>query len=262
MKFNKYKFRCHSVGNIMVGAISALTTKQDEYLKDLTIKKDSKGLTDRQTIDYAKLLEKKIAKPKLSVTAKSYLDKIHAKEVFGKDDSIYSKYMDKGLTQEEISISLYSDVKDFMFLKNDEYKQNDFICGTPDNTQDKIRDIKTSWDFKTFPMHKKEIPSNIYYWQLQCYMELFDLDESELVYCLVDTPEMLVDDEIRRAGWKLGLIDVPTELEDEIRNNMQYDNIDPTRRVKVYNIDRNKKDIELLYQVIELSRKYLNGLEQ
>ena len=42
----------------------------------------------------------------------------------------------------------------------------------PDILSDQLIDIKSSWDFTTFPMHQQSLPSKDYYWQMQGYMML------------------------------------------------------------------------------------------
>ena len=78
--------------------------------------------------------------------------------------------------------------------------ENDHIRGEPDlYDQDKefLGDIKCSWNHSTFPLTDINIPNKDYYWQLQAYMGLTDLNEGRLIYCLVDTPDELIHDEIK-----------------------------------------------------------------
>ena len=148
-----------------------------------------------------------------------------------------------------------------LFIKNKERKSNEFITGEPDNTQGKIRDIKSSWSLSTFPMHDDRLTNIDYWWQLQGYMELFDLEESELIYCLVDTPEELINDEMRRTGWKLGFTaDIPDDLEAEIRSNMTFSDIPAPLRVKVFKVERDRLAMRQLEEQVIRCRTYLNNL--
>ena len=286
----EYKFRASSVGKLMKGAGPNITEKQEEtrigllekqrdYLAKgkLLAKGDAKKLSDIQS--------KKDAKPKLSTGAKSYLDSIIQELVFDRSVEIKSKYLSKGIAVEELSISLYQDFNsDQLFLKNEERRSNDWITGEPDNKQGKIRDIKSSWDFTTFPLHATEIPNEDYKWQLDCYMELFNLKESELIYCLVDTPMSLIDDELRRLSWKVGALttdSLPQELIVETVSNLIYTykgleeychqsseiklswfadtfkEIDKAHRIKVFNHNYDYNRIKLMYEYLELARTYL-----
>ncbi len=252
--FTNYLFRCSSLGKLMTGVKPALTENQAAELVRLYEKNENGKITD-------KLLSKRDAKPELSVTTKTYLQELHAQELFGKTKTIQSKYLDKGIEVEEQSITLYSDVTGELFIKNKERKTNDFITGEPDNKQGKIRDIKSSWDLSTFPMHETELTNKDYYWQLQGYMELFDLDESELIYCLVDTPEHLINDALYWAARKMNTLEgLPDELEAEIRNNMTFSDIPKDIRCKVFTVERDRLAMKQLEEQILRCREYMNQL--
>lgn len=258
--FTDYKFRCSALGKLMVGVKPPLTDKQHDILLTLQAKLKDGKITDKQLVQLGQLIEKRDAIPTLSSTTKSYLEQLHKEEVFGKRDEIRSKYLDKGIQVEEQSITLYSEVTDMLFVKNKERKSNAFITGEPDNTQGNIRDIKSSWSLSTFPMHDDQLTNFDYYWQLQGYMELFDLDESELIYCLVDTPEELIQDEMRRVSWKMGYLELPKELEDEIRYNMTFSDIPKELRCKVFKVERDRLAMRQLEEQIIRCRTYLNNL--
>jgi len=139
----------------------------------------------------------------LSQTAKTYLKELALEEKFGIKKDFSSRYTDKGNTQEDIAIEMASQVLNLPFaLKNTEYFENDFVKGTPDLIlEDEIIDIKCSWDGTTFPWFEDELPNKDYFWQLVGYMWLTGKYKSRVVYCLVDTPEDIVLDEIRRVAW-------------------------------------------------------------
>ncbi len=141
----------------------------------------------------------------LSQTAKTYIHELVLQEKYGIRKEFSSRYTDKGNAVEDLSISLVNDVLDVNFIyKNEQYFENDYIKGTPDvNTEDVLLDVKSSWDATTFPFFDTEIPNKDYFYQLQGYMWLTGKQQSMLCYCLVDTPIEMVEDEIRRAHWKL-----------------------------------------------------------
>ena len=220
MNFSNYKFRAHSIGNIMAGLPKPLTERQQETFEAYTERKNGigKALTDKQLSDWGSLYDKKNAKPKLTDGAKTYLEKLVWEEITGKREEIKSKYLDKGIMAEEKSITLYSKVTDKIFFKNSERKTNQFFTGEVDNAQGKIRDIKTSWSFSSFPIREKVIPNKMYEWQLDVYMDLWDIPESELIYCLVDTPNKLINDELRRMDWEHDIIDGNGDIRDDKRD--------------------------------------------
>ena len=199
-------------------------------------------------------------KDALSATTKNHLQELHKEVLFGKSTEIQSKYLDKGKQVEDESIAMYNRVTGSATEKNEKFYTNDYICGTPDIIGSKLIDIKSSWDFKTFPMHEEGLPSKDYYWQLQGYMELTGKKESWIAYCLVDTPTQLIQDEVRRLGWQLGMIEVPMDLESEVYERLQYSDIPEELRIKTFRIEHSDEDIQRLYERIEICRDYLTDL--
>jgi hypothetical protein len=145
--------------------------------------------------------------------------------------------------------------------KNHEHFENDFLTGTPDvNTGDILLDVKSSWDATTFPFFATEIPTKDYYFQLQGYLELTGKTEALLVYCLVNTPVDMIEDEIRRAHWAARLIDESQELRDEVLKRHSFDHIPDNRRVKVFKVQKDEQVIAEIKERVELCREYFNTL--
>lgn len=129
----------------------------------------------------------------LSVGAKTYIAKQAKEFVYGFDEKISSKYMDKGIQVEDQSIELLNSVLFTNYLKNTERKDNDWITGECDIfTGDSIIDIKSSWSLATFPVIASQGEDKDYEWQLRAYMMLWDVDQASIAYCLVSTPEDLI----------------------------------------------------------------------
>lgn len=290
LNFENYLFRCSSLGKLMVGAKTGLTSNQELELERLLEKNKEGKITDKQLITLGELLAKKTAKNELSVTTKNYLDEIHKQVLFKRKSDLKNKYLDKGIQVEEQSLTLYSKVSNFPFYKNEYFFKNEFICGTPDNCKGKVRDIKSSWDYTTFPFYDTEIKNNDYLCQLNGYMELTANNEAELIYCLVDTPFKMINDELRRADWKFNIMDndgnirqESIKLVTELVSNMIYTSkgledfcnenpavhiewfenfreIPENLRVKVFTIKKDDKIVETLYSQIEKCREYLTNL--
>lgn len=129
----------------------------------------------------------------LSVGAKTYIKKLAKEFVYGYDEVITSKYMDKGIQVEDESIALYNRVFLTDYSKNTERKTNDWITGECDIfTGSKVIDIKSSWSLATFPCFKEDATDKQYEWQLRAYMMLWNCNEAELAYCMVSTPDELI----------------------------------------------------------------------
>ena len=198
----------------------------------------------------------------LSQTAKTYVEEQVLQAKYGIVKTFNSRYTDKGNLVEDESIKLASDVLDLGFLyKNDEHFTNDWVTGTPDvNTNDLLLDVKSSWDATTFPFFATEIPTKDYFYQLQGYMWLTGKQKSLLVYCLVNTPLDMVQDEIRRAHWNANLLDESLDLIDEVQKRHNFDHIPDNRRVKVFEVKRDDEVIEQIKERVELCREYYETL--
>lgn len=139
------------------------------------------------------MTEPKSKSEALSVGAKTYIKKLAKEFVYGYDEVITSKYMDKGIQVEDESIALYNRVFLTDCSKNTERKTNDWITGECDIfTGSKVIDIKSSWSLATFPCFKEDATDKQYEWQLRAYMMLWNCNEAELAYCMVSTPDELI----------------------------------------------------------------------
>jgi hypothetical protein len=199
----------------------------------------------------------------LSQTAKSYIEDLFNELEFGYRKEFSSRYTDKGLEMEDEAIQFASEQFDWDFVvKNTERFTNDYITGEPDiNTDSLLADIKCSWSLDTYPMFEADLKNKDYYWQLQGYMWLTGKTEAELVYCLMNTPLQIVEDEVRRAHWKAGLIDEDIDLRHEVQTKHNYDNIPSKLRVKRYIVERDDKAIEKIIEKVEIAREYYKMLK-
>ena len=253
-----WKVRASELGVIMTGCKAPLTANQIVKVSELKAKA---APTDKQRIELGQLLEKQLYAPSLSVTTKSKMNEYFNGLHFGRSNDIRGKYLDKGIMVEEQAITLVSEVLDVFLVKNRERRCNDYLTGEPDNVQGIIRDIKSSCDLDTFPMFEDELRNNLYWWQVQAYMELFDIDEAEVIYCHVDTPEMLILDELRRVSWQLNHIELPQEIEYEVRNNMTFGDIPKHQRVKRFAVKRDREQMAMVKPQVIKCREYLEQLK-
>lgn len=198
----------------------------------------------------------------LSKTTKTYIQELVLEDKFGIKKDFSSRYTDKGIIQEDIAIDLASRVLGLPFVvKNMDYFENDWIKGTPDLILDnEIIDIKCSWDGTTFPFFEDELPNKDYFWQLVGYCWLTGKSKARVVYCLVDTPEDIVLDEIRRTSWSKHEIDVSEETEIEVRAKHEFSHIAERTRVKAYTIEMNEANIEQLKERLTACEEYYNEL--
>jgi hypothetical protein len=206
----------------------------------------------------------------ISETTKAHLADVYVSEVYGRKTEIFNKYISKGNQVEEDSITLFSRVNKEFFTKNEKHLSNDYIKGTPDLFQgasidnaDKIIDIKSSWDIFTYFRTRGKDMNKLYYWQLTGYMALTGAQSATLAYCLVDTPDTLLNDEKRKLHWKMGLIDDnhPDFIEacEEIDKLGKYNDIPLKDRVYTIHVERNESDINRIYQRVMEAREWMNN---
>ena len=207
-----------------------------------------------------------MAKPKsksetISQGAKTYLEELSVEELWGKRKSFSSKYTDKGNQSEDDGIRLAEKILKVGFMyKNEEHFTNDYLTGTPDINTNVLIDIKSSWDATTFPFNKTEIPNKLYYYQLMGYMALTGKKKATLCYCLINTPEDLVVDEVRKAHFNLKKIDEDPELTAHIENQHNFDNIPDAKCIRTFLVEYDQKVVDEIYERIEACRIYYNEL--
>ena len=131
----------------------------------------------------------------LSVGAKTYIRELAQQEILGVDFEFSSKETQKGIEVEDESIALLNRVRGLSLVKNTERKSNGLIsgeCDLYDAERKRGHDLKSSWSAKTFPGWVVDCEDRLYEWQMRGYMWLWDADEWEVNYALVDTPERLI----------------------------------------------------------------------
>lgn len=209
------------------------------------------------------MTEPKEKKELLSVTCKDELTKMYIQHKYGRSKHITSKYLEKGTVQEEESITLYSRFKKDFFQNNKARMTNEYLTGEWDIFKNsKVTDIKTSWDIFSFFKSKSEKIDKKYYFQLHGYAALLKAEKASLVYCLVNTPENLIESEKKSIWWKMGCPNEDSlELQAayaEIEQNSNFEDIPIKERVIEHEIIIDQAVIQSIYDRIELCRKWMN----
>lgn len=196
-------------------------------------------------------------KDPLSETTKSYLNELYIQETYGRKklDTVTNKYMRKGTMCETDSLELVEKVLNKKYFKNQKTIENNYIIGTPDVITPDLVDIKTSWDLFTFAKVTEKQAEYDYYYQLLGYMWLTEKNTSSIIYCLVDTPEIMVNDEMYRLQFYM-----PEEEAEKYINNFIFNDIPEKSRIKKYEFQINQEEITKLIERIQLSREYLSQL--
>jgi hypothetical protein len=207
----------------------------------------------------------------LSQTAKTYVEELAKEYLFGYKKSFKSRFTDKGNEVEDKAIELTEDVLGFEFLtKNEDYYQNDWIHGTPDIiTTSLVIDVKSSWSLETFPCFAEELPNKEYYYQVMGYMWLTGKNNALISYCLINTPEHLLQQETMRLFYtivkdpKYGLLsedEIMQIAEEHVLASHSFNHISKDRRVKAFHVEYNEGVVNEMKTRIEHCRTYFNEL--
>ena len=284
------------ISNVLFNASSAgalLTEKQGNSFTDVMAKKLAELEKERDTgfnvngnkvkwngtkkpEELADLIKRRDAPPELSDTAKTLVRKTWLKYEKGIYSQIKSKFLEKGIVKEEDSISLITEVEGVLYVKNEERINNEYFSGEADIVKDfedkrLIIDTKTSWSAETFFSAE---PTLDYIVQGQIYMELFDAEEFQLKFVLVDTPENLVQREKDNAKWKYYSGDMTDTELDELENLMQpiykqiernmifstNPNIKKEECIKTFYFKRDREMYAKLVERAKLAREYYQTL--
>jgi hypothetical protein len=209
----------------------------------------------------------------LSKTAKSYLKKYYAYLKYGKWSASLdkgNKYVNKGKLGEPDSIKLCSFLDDRPYIKNETRFDDEFLTGEPDVIRfdgecPYIIDVKTSWDIETFMDPLGEDLTPLYWWQLQGYFALTGAKSGEVSYCLVDTPEPVMNGEKYALSRRLnGATDENPEYkaaEAILINNMTFSDMSHADRRIRFTVERDEEAIAKIYQRVAKCREYLAEIQ-
>lgn len=199
----------------------------------------------------------------LSETAKSYLREIWIKEVFGREKyDKANKYTDKGISCESDALDLIKTVYGQTYFKNKKSLENDFIIGTPDVIRDvSVTDIKCSWDLWTFASVDHDKAEKDYYYQLAGYMWLSSRTFGYLIYCLVNTPIEIIQNELYKLSFRYPEIGTSDEADEKFTKNFVFDDIKPINKIKRFDFVIGDENIEAIKDKVIQCREYLKKIK-
>jgi hypothetical protein len=191
-----------------------------------------------------KLMTNGRGKNEMGQTAKSYIKQVAKENFYGYRSQINSKYIEKGLTQEQDSIDLLNTVRFEGYIKNTVRMVDELMTGEADIITDaSIIDIKTSWSLDTFPVMAEDGYDALYEWQLRAYMRLYDRPKAELIYCMVTTSNELLNE------W-------------ENLDIHRVDHIAPEKRITVLSFDRDEVKEQEMIERLQVATEYYNEYYQ
>lgn len=286
--FSTTLIRCHAMGHLMsnpkgktpldkyndaIASLALNETKFDNF-KNQQCKSalDTKERIQQLKNDIPDLLLHK-DDIVLSETCKSYLIQSYVLSKYGRVREIQTKQMVKGTISEGESIQLFETLEKREFTKNSHRLSNEFITGCPDLfdgetiiESNEIIDIKSCWDIFTFLQNVSDPENDLYYWQIQGYLALTGAQIGTIAYCLVDTPDSIIEGEKYNL---LKRLDVATEEAPEFKveyqkliANRKFSDIPMSERCLTISYERKEEDIQRMYVNVQKCREFLSEFEQ
>ncbi len=281
--FSTAMMRCHALYGIMITKDKTPKVKYEELM----------ALLESETIKYYDLPEngkmrlKKAAKiagieyelgllePKknddpLGRGAKSFLKRLYGQIKYNKWSTFKdrgNKYTQKGSFAEIDSIRLISNLDGYTYQKNEYRLSNGLITGVPDtfrgisiDNAEMIVDVKTSWDFETFIDNVGKPICAQYWWQMQGYLHLYKIQKGQVL------PESLLNQEKMRLASRMESISIESPeykiAEAILINNLTFDDIPEIERRLQFQVKRDEKSIERIYETIPKCREYLSEIQE
>lgn len=198
----------------------------------------------------------KIKSAPLGDTAKAVIRDCYIESVYRRKREIFTTAILKGIMTEPDSFSLIQEVLGKTYFKNKEKFENEFITGTPDIPDtEAIIDVKSSYDLWTFTAVTEESALKEYKQQLIGYCWLTKKKKAEIIFCLNNMPESLLEKEF----YKMNL---QTEEQREIaKKNFLYDDIPANKRLKRYTFDVTEDDFKTVEERVKIAREYMGTFE-
>ena len=191
----------------------------------------------------------------LGVTGEKEAIKTYINTKYDRFEPITSKYLEKGNEGEQTAIEMFNRITINSLVKNDERLSNEFFTGECDLLSgDLVTDIKCSWSLQTF-FESKFYGDKDYEYQLRTYMNLWEVKNSAVAYCLIDMPDMMLLSELERKSFKYGG-DLPDHIAIRIVVNSMYDIDNFHRFLEMAPIDlkRVQKQIDKFVHIPESER--------
>ena len=202
-------------------------------------------------------------------TAKKHVQKIFRELVRGtRDLSITTKYMEKGIEQEDLAINRITKVNGWGAVLNANKLgielKDQYGTGHPDAIKIATRlgfDAKCSFTDETFPLHIEELNNTNYIWQAKRLAMMAGFDSWFVCFSLENTPEHLIVKEAWKL-WRDGFNDgeLSDSFLDEVRQMHTFDHLPDWARVKTFEVKCTSDDIALAYSRAEIGRDYFMEL--
>ena len=257
-----FKIRASSCGSIMAGK-HILEASDAQLANIIKMESREKPMTVNQQARYDKDVydrDNPRPNPELPAGVKTYCKLWHKEQIYDRRKEISGDPLEKGNFCEDESIRFLNDQLLEDHVKNEEYKEDEWMTGTADIIgDDLVIDMKNSFTFDTFPLHDFGITNKDYFYQLQVYMHLYGKTKAELRYALMNMPHHMIERMAKKKAYYTN--SDYDEVFTKVYNQVTYGNVDPKYRFKVFPIDFDPAVIEKVKARVNLCQQYINKLE-
>lgn len=276
MDFKTLRFNAKEIGFLIPDPRNqpTATAKQLESALQALSKENMLSLTATDCNHILTVLNKHIlySSEKVSGGVKTFLCETYAEIMFGIQKISFlpevsnRMFQISGSKSEKFAIDLLSAVDGCQYEKNKASFSNDYFIGKPDIIiADGVKEIKTVHNLSNFMSLFFQKDSKGHQFQLQCYLDLVDVDNGEIVYVLTGLNGTERDRYIEYAKNKYtedGLTEheISRNLK-KIERNCDFDHIPYEKRVFRRSFKKNPYMIRLAKKKVTAARAFLSKID-
>ncbi len=208
-----------------------------------------------------------LSKTTISSLIRQYGWLVYNKKIARKGDAL--SFLKKGTEMEGEAVELLAHIDKKHYTLITETINNEHLIGRCDifcPDADKIIDIKISWNVNAYLKARTSPLTHKYWYQMQGYMELYNVHEAEVVFLLLNTPPELIEREKVKLlnRFMIGEIDREKyELDmQNIESAFTYSSIPMKKRHFRYKVKREPQIFDVVYKKVEKSRIWLADFEK
>ncbi len=270
--FTRFKTWCSEIHSLLVTP-KGLKPKQGEYkryerLMSSEDEKDEADLKFLQEFDerLKVLNDEPLGKTTISSLIREYGKIVYNKKIAAKGDAL--SFMKKGTDMESEGVQLLSKIDKQEYTLITENTENEYILGRCDiycPEKDKVIDTKLSWNINAFLKARTTPLDRKYWYQMQGYMELYNVSQADVVFLLLNTPPELIEREKVKLlnRFMIGEIDREKyELDIEnLESAFTYSNLPIKKRYFRYTLKREPQIFEKVYKKVEKARIWMQEFD-
>lgn len=277
MDFSNLRINPNRLPKIFANNSQCVSEKEVKRIKDLQLKESVKGtLTEGEYERLEKLQEKqKYSDPHtVGIGAQSYLLFLYSLKKYGQpakiiSDSFVEPSASNGILKENYAIKLLEEHCAIKIYRSKARIKNEYLLGIPDAFDDEdwtrskfVHEIKTTSNRIKF-LNKKRYPLTIHnFLQLQGYMALTRKKKAAIHHCLVDFPEVTIEEQRKRLFDYLCTDGYETsrflEAWSDAEKKLRFSEMKPETRIFSCFVDRDERIVNKIYKRVQVCRDWLN----